>query len=1378
MLIAENTGESLPAKSSSDKFKRLKKNRDELGLGMDFDDRHGSAEGERLDEATLEKDLFGDDEEDDQDQPPQDQRPAPEEDFDSEEEELDDFIVYGPDEEQERRKARKERRHAGTMGISQSQLDEAASIFGGDMSEFLQNQLDEEDYDYEGDEERPRRQKAEASSEDVLEQIKQQYEPSLLAEKFITTEDERIRRTDIPERLQLRFPGLELPPVEREILGREAEWIFSRVFQHRPGLDTHQHAMVTRIMQVLEFIRKQNYEVPFIAHYRKDYWRCPQLSPADLWLIYEWDEKFIHILTKKANLRAMYMAIEGLEEEYYGELIESCDTDQDVKDLHDHFQLHYHEAIEQVSTSRYKRPVKRDFYTVCKKTGLVEFANKSFGLTAKQFGDNLMDSVLTHTPANPEPDPETLAAEFMNSPENREFVDVESVLKASRYVLAREIAYDPHVRTSLRSTFYDHVEVSTFPTPKGRKEIDRLHEYFNVKRLEKKPIWAFKDSAQFLQIVKAEKEGYITATISIPNEADFLQEMEQLYLSDGYSLNAQKWNEQRRLVLKEALTANLYPLFRTELRAKMTQEALDHVLARSTANLRRELMRGPFKPISSSSRSDYYDDEDDRMERLVGNTKVMGCVWGQGEAPTICIVVDRDGQPLELLKLNFINMRSDEHAPELDRRRKEQELDQLRDFISDHTPHAIVVGAGPNEIDSRRFFEELTRAATTVEARKDLRHRIHVTYADSRIAKIYKNSSRSQKEFPDYAPLAREAVCLARFLQNPLIEYCGLTLDGAEEVLCLPFHPQQELVPKELLHQHLMRTFIDVVNEVGVDINHAVQHKFAAGPLQFTAGLGPRKAQALLQALERKGGLVSSREEIDAALQTFSTPSGNPDDEDRMSVVYTNCAGFLRVCNKYFLRDHRDIIDPLDDTRIHPDDYGFARKMAADALDEEEDEGSSQVEAIIRRPQKLEDIDLESFAEEWERSGKGKKAVALQDIRRELGDPYADPRDSYRDLTPDQLFYLLTGETETTLRAGQLVHAKVFRVSRDIVFCRLDNGLFGSIRLLDLTDSAVQSPDDVVVPGQYLACRVLSVDKEKFSVALASSHSKLNDPTLGDHYGKLDPYLLEKEAEQTELPRDLAAIQRKKAAAAAAGGAQRRAPARKKPQRTITHPLFRSCSWREAEDLLRDKEPGADAIIIRPSSQGSNHLNISWKLTDTVCIHTDVVERSSKKWEVEKQVYEDMDELIYRFIEPMTEFGREMQNYRLYRAEGRDSIEQRLRQDRETNPARIPYYVIPSPDQSRRFTIAYWHQKPRFESVAVTHEGYRYRGHHFKNPEKLIAYFKANFKNPRPSRVKDAARETHGPAIHPTRLASIAPHHHQQPPPPMVPSPWGQWGAH
>lgn len=206
-----------------------------------------------------------------------------------------------------------------------------------------------------------------------------------------------------------------------------------------------------------------------------------------------------------------------------------------------------------------------------------------------------------------------------------------------------------------------------------------------------------------------------------------------------------------------------------------------------------------------------------------------------------------------------------------------------------------------------------------------------------------------------------------------------------------------------------------------------------------------------------QGGLVSSREDVDAALRVFSAPAGNadPDDKERVSIVYINCAGFLRVRKTYFLHDQRSIIgtwlcswrymtggadfphpDPLDDTRIHPIDYGIATQMASDALDEEDDFDGSQVEAVIRRPHLLEDIgtpqlgliaqahmadchvstDLDSFAEEWERSGKGKKAIALQDIRKELGNPYADPRDSYREPSNDQLFYLLSGETESTLK--------------------------------------------------------------------------------------------------------------------------------------------------------------------------------------------------------------------------------------------------------------------------------------------------------------------------------------------------------------------------
>jgi len=981
----------------------------------------------------------------------------------------------------------------------------------------------------------------------------------------------------------------------------------------------------------------------------------------------------------------------------------------------------------------------------CKKAGVAEFANENFGLTAKEFGDNLMEYLLTHVPINPEPDPEVLASEFLNSSEHRrEYHDVGAVLSAARYVLAREISCDPRVRQSLRNTFYERAEISTYPTHKGMKEIDHNHAYFNVKRLDKKPTAAFRDSAHFLQIAAAEKENFITVDITIRNEADFLQEVEQLYLSDGYSLNAQKWNEQRRLVLKEALTAHLYPLFKTELRAKLAQEATDFILLNATDHLRSELLRGPFRPISKRSSTSYYgnnddDDEYDDKKKADRNTRVMGCVWSQGEVPTICIVTDRFGQPVELLKLNFINMRSDSNAPELDRRRKEEDLDRLRDFISDHTPHAIVLGAGPGEVDSRRFMEDLKRAASDAEERKNLHYRIHVAYADSRLAKIFKNSFRSLKEFPDYAPLAREAVGLARFLQDPLIEYCGLNSDGAEEVLCLSLHPLQQLVPKEVLHHHLLRTFIDVVNEVGLDINHALRHKFAAGPLQFVAGLGPRKAQALLQALERKGGLVSSREEIGAIL--------SHDDEDYVSVVYKNCAGFIRVCKKYFPPDHHALIDPLDDTRIHPEDYTFARKMAADALEEEESDGASQVETVIKNPYKLEDIDLESFAEEWERSGKGKKALALQDIRKELGHPYADPRHPYEEPTPDQLFYLLTGEIENTFRPGQLVHAKVLRANQTMVFCRLENGLSGVIHINDLTDSASHlSPESLVTSGQYLTCRILRIDKHGFRVDLASSNSKLNDFGLARNMALLDPYLLEKEAEQTEFPHERLAPRK------GGTGEQLKAPPRKKPQRTITHPLFKSCSWRDAEDQLSDKEPGEDAIIIRPSSRGWDHLNISWKLTQTICVHTDAVERN-KKWEVEGQLFEDLDEVVYRFVVPMAEYGREMQSYRLYSPEDRETIVAQLSQDRKNNPNRIPYYIIPSRDRPRSFLIAYWFTQPRFEGITVTPEGFRYHGRYFQHLEKLISSFKANFRSSGNSRAAGGApgagKEMHGQSSRP-----------------------------
>jgi len=52
------------------------------------------------------------------------------------------------------------------------------------------------------------------------------------------------------------------------------------------------------------------------------------------------------------------------------------------------------------------------------------------------------------------------------------------------------------------------------------------------------------------------------------HENDFVAEMEPLYLSDGTSLTTQKWNDERKTILRDALTQHLYPLFQNEVRIK------------------------------------------------------------------------------------------------------------------------------------------------------------------------------------------------------------------------------------------------------------------------------------------------------------------------------------------------------------------------------------------------------------------------------------------------------------------------------------------------------------------------------------------------------------------------------------------------------------------------------------------------------------------------------------------------------------------------------------------------------------------------------------------------------------------------------------------
>lgn len=74
-----------------------------------------------------------------------------------------------------------------------------------------------------------------------------------------------------------------------------------------------------------------------------------------------------------------------------------------------------------------------------------------------------------------------------------------------------------------------------------------------------------------------------------------------------------------------------------------------------------------------------------------------------------------------------------------------------------------------------------------------------------------------------------------------------------------------------------------------------------------------------------------------------------------------------------------------------------------------------------------------------------------------------------------------------------------------------------------------------------------------------------------------------------------------------------------------------------ATDFLQDKMVGD--FVIRPSSKGTDHLNITWKFYENVLVHLDVQEGPkqpnqliSNKLFIGNDVFESLDEIIEKYI--------------------------------------------------------------------------------------------------------------------------------------------------
>ena len=91
------------------------------------------------------------------------------------------------------------------------------------------------------------------------------------------------------------------------------------------------------------------------------------------------------------------------------------------------------------------------------------------------------------------------------------------------------------------------------------------------------------------------------------------------------------------------------------------------------------------------------------------------------------------------------------------------------------------------------------------------------------------------------------AVSLGRRMQEPLHEFTALSSSPDDEIFALKMHPLQDSLSKERLKESLELELVTRVNDVGVDVNFALNYPHAASMLNYVCGLGPRKAAALLK---------------------------------------------------------------------------------------------------------------------------------------------------------------------------------------------------------------------------------------------------------------------------------------------------------------------------------------------------------------------------------------------------------------------------------------------------------------------------------------------------------------------------------------------------
>uniref|UniRef100_A0A8C6X1E5 SPT6 homolog, histone chaperone and transcription elongation factor n=1 Tax=Naja naja TaxID=35670 RepID=A0A8C6X1E5_NAJNA len=1273
-----------------------------------------------------------------------------EEDEDEDESDIDDFIVDDDGQPLKKPKWRKK-----LPGYTDAALQEFEKY-----NEYDEEMEDEYDYEPEETEGEIRvRPKKTAKKRVSRRSIFEIYEPSELESSHLTDQDNEIRVTDMPERFQLR--SIPVKSAEDDELEEEADWIYRNAFamptislqESSDYLDRGQSSSsfsrkgpstIQKIKEALNFMRNQHFEE----------YTGTQLHINDLWRVWQWDEKWTQLKIRKQNLTRLFEKMQAYQYEQI-----SADPDKPLAD-----------GIRALDTTDMER--LKDVQSMDELKDVYNHFLLYYGRDIPKMQNAAKASRKKHKRVREDGEGEDGEDEEQKGPELKQASrrDMYTICQtAGLDGLAKKFGLTPEqFGENLRDSYQRH-ETEQFPA----EPLELAKDYV---------------CSQF-PTPEAVLEGacYMVA-LQIAREPLVRQVLRQTF-QERAKINVAPTKKGKKDVDEAHYAYSFKYLKNKPVKELRDEQFLKISLAREENLLTIDIsvdMKGVDGYGSDQSyfeeiKAFYYRDEFshqvqewNRQRTLAIERALRQFLYPQMAKELMnkllleakeCVVKACSRKLYNWLKV----------APY----RPDQQVEEDEDLMDESQGKGIrVLGiAFSSARDAQMLVEDVKRIVHELEQGQQLSS-VGVELVDNELATLYMNSKKSETEFRDYPPVLRQAVSLARRIQDPLVEFSQVCSPD-EDILCLKLHPMQDHVVKEELLGALYCEFINRVNEVGVDVNRAIAHPHSQALLQYVCGLGARKGTHLLKILKQNNTRLENRTQL--VTMCHMGPK-----------VFINCAGFIKI-DTASLGDSTDsYIEVLDGSRVHPETYEWARKMAVDALEYDESAEDANpagaLEEILENPERLKDLDLDAFAEELERQGYGDKHITLYDIRAELSCRYKDLRSPYRSPNSEEVFNMLTKETPETFYIGKLIICNVTGIAHrrpqgesydqairndetglwQCPFCqqdnfpelsevwnhfdsgscpgqaigvktRLDNGVTGFIPTKFLSDKVVKRPEERVKVGMTVHCRIMKIDIEKFSADLTCRTSDLMDRSNEWKLPKDAHYDFADEAADHKQDEEL----------------------KRKQQRTtyikrvIAHPSFHNINFKQAEKMMETMDQGD--VIIRPSSKGENHLTVTWKVCDNIYQHVDVREEGKENafslgstlW-INTEEFEDLDEIVARYVQPMASFARDLLGHKYYQdcsGGDRKKLEELLVKTKKEKPTFIPYFICSCKDLPGKFLLGYQPRgKPRIEYVTVTPEGFRYRNHVFPTVNGLFRWFKDHYQDPVPGVTPSSSSRTRTPA--------------------------------